>query len=383
MCHITKESKLIMLVCFALWSFLGCESPQPVSLPQPTIPTYPTPTATRIRMIRKVADIGFHIENITTNIIDSQTLSVRGQIVRPFVTITCQKIHEQLIQYGEPGSTNWQAIKEDFPTSEVKPWNLSEINATGQWLSSEPDCKLNPDGAFTILIKAQADYYFLKPESKAGFKSIEHNGMLSLTATHLEEKCTTSYDNYFTDSKSFTIHKAIPYTLYSTTYDADKTRQISRELLESLIRPCRISLEFKEQLTRREVSPDIKITPTSAKTRQDYADLLRTKLVQKFDNNSTLVSIGIEVFDSYFNTNKGKIIWTDIITDRAQIISFIGLVGCQYKIEATHGEYIYFRGFITPSSTEPVNKTVLLVEKGEKVRVQEVKDGEGGAMVDN
>ena len=70
-------------------------------------------------------------------------------------------------------------------------------------------------------------------------------------------------------------------------------------------------------------------------------------------------------------------------TDISQSIHFMAWVGAKYRIEAVHGEYNYFRDFVSPSSSEPLNKTVLLVEKGEKIRMQGVREGEGGSMVDS
>ena len=70
-------------------------------------------------------------------------------------------------------------------------------------------------------------------------------------------------------------------------------------------------------------------------------------------------------------------------TDNAQSISFNGLLNHQYKIETVHGEYYYFRGFIKTSSNQPMNKSVLLIEKGSKVRVQNIKEGEGGILVNS
>lgn len=65
----------------------------------------------------------------------------------------------------------------------------------------------------------------------------------------------------------------------------------------------------------------------------------------------------------------------------AQSLSFQALVGGSYKIETTHGKYYYFSGVLDVTKTGKAKK-ILLIEKGGKVRQENVKEGEGGIMID-
>ena len=104
------------------------------------------------------------------------------------------------------------------------------------------------------------------------------------------------------------------------------------------------------------------------------------KVLLKTDANQR----AMKVIQSYVRGHYWDIYWGGKTkTDNSQSISFNGLLNHQYKIETVHGEYYYFKGFIKPSSKQPMNKSVLVIEKGSKVRVQNIKEGEGGILVNS
>jgi hypothetical protein len=63
-------------------------------------------------------------------------------------------------------------------------------------------------------------------------------------------------------------------------------------------------------------------------------------------------------------------------------VRWLAVVGTKYHVETVIGTHYYYSEFFTPGNCDAISKTLLLVDTGSKVRVEEAKDGEGGAMVD-
>ena len=163
---------------------------------------------------------------------------------------------------------------------------------------------------------------------------------------------------------------------YFSKMDIDKAKSYAQTYAKTKL--CQISLSFKEQVTRRNVSPQITITPIGIPSYENCVTDLRENLQSEFAGDEDLTKLGMDSAKVIFNAALPK-----AKTDISQSIHFVAWVGARYEIETVHGEYNYFRDFVSPVSSEPLGKTILLVEKGEKIRVQEVREGEGGTMVDS
>ena len=79
-----------------------------------------------------------------------------------------------------------------------------------------------------------------------------------------------------------------------------------------------------------------------------------------------------------FLVEEGFLVKGQVKREDAQVISFAARVGGKYRVEMVHGEYLYFTDFIEPKSVAPMSSTILLIEAGEKVRVQKIRESEGG-----
>ena len=97
---------------------------------------------------------------------------------------------------------------------------------------------------------------------------------------------------------------------------------------------------------------------------------------EEFNGNEKLIETAFDnIYGVIFKGSKKT-----SITDH---MSFNAWVGGKYKIEATHGKYYYFSTILEPNSNEKINKEVLLIEKGNKVRLEKTNEGEVGSMIDS
>lgn len=390
-----KYSKIevsVFVCSFVLLLIQGCATPPPRTRIVPKSPTTPTvnrnPEAQTI-ILKWLEDASFEIEDLSTEIVNNKTLIISGRVTNPVLTFTCQSVKGEYRAIGAWGTNKvWYTVESGPKYVINEPWDCS-INIHGDHLNP------GPDGFFKITLNASNDSYFIEPRTK-NYTKIKIGNELAFSASKSHHmSLPRGMGGYISGYESCSVPlKDIP--IYTVYYDIDKAAKFARRLMP--IQKCLINLEFKEQITRRSVSPEITITPVNAPTKESYFDSLKSKLQLEFNNDSALVDAGMEAIEKYnakpyyvdgvavgYIPNKNEdVLWGGRIKkDNAQAISFVGLVGQKYKIETVHGEYNYFRGFITPSSSNPVNKTVLLIEKGEKIRMQEVREGEGGSMVDS
>ena len=143
-----------------------------------------------------------------------------------------------------------------------------------------------------------------------------------------------------------------------------------------------VTLEFKEQITRRDVSPKVTITPIGVPSLEKIREAARAHTLRELGEDKDVVALGMKRFNSMVRSYDFRTIQTSQKKYNAQSVNYSAYVGGKYMIETVHGEYHYFKGFLSPKSSSSINKTVLMVEKGEKIRVQSVKEGEGGSMID-
>ena len=223
--------------------------------------------------------------------------------------------------------------------------------------------EISPEGKFSGCFELDSKYYFKNLPPRKPYYGRYHKAN--------PKKLRLSVDRP-KDYPNFGKHyEPLPKFNFILRED-DKAKDYAKNML------CRVSLLFKEQVTRREVSPRVTITPLNVPSYKDRVSKFKSRLEREFAGDEELVSLGMKSGKHYLDDPL-----SETKTDASQAISFQASVGSKYKIETVHGEFNYFRGFITPSSSEPIDKIVLLVEKGEKIRMQEVREGEGGSMVDS
>jgi len=155
--------------------------------------------------------------------------------------------------------------------------------------------------------------------------------------------------------------------------EIDKAKSFAVKWVEDRI--CVVEITTKEQITRRIVSPEITVTPINTK-KQLHGAVARA-LNAEFEGDKELLNAGMDAIKDRLQRPLVK-----RRKEVAQSLSFCAWAGHKYKIETVHGEYYYFNGFITPNANS-IKKTILLVEKGDKIRIQGVREGEGGVIVDD
>ena len=130
---------------------------------------------------------------------------------------------------------------------------------------------------------------------------------------------------------------------------------------------AKIVLNFQDKQSHLPIAPDIKIT--------EIQRISTNELIEK------CISLG------YSKKESRKIIdllnkalpQGQTINRHGQLIIFDGIIGSKYFIEASHGKYYAFSGTITINKSQDHKRTILMVEKGIKIR--SVEEGTGGIIV--
>lgn len=140
-----------------------------------------------------------------------------------------------------------------------------------------------------------------------------------------------------------------------------------------------VHLAVKDKVSHLPVSPEITVTCSQGASREDVIG----RLSREFGDDDLAKSVAERIDDKYFFGKPGsKEEGPRQASTSGQSMSFCGIVGADYVIETVHGDYYYFRGVLEPDRAPVVRKNVLLIEKGAKVRLEEVKEGQGGVLTD-
>lgn len=358
--------KMVLVVVVVGLVMSGCTSIPGIS------PGHELIGKTRIHEVKSFVDVALETKDLSVKIVDSKTLIVSGRILNPTLIFNIVRKEERFRANGAWGTNNsWSPTGKRFPGYKKRErWPLLSIKL--RWNGKSPSLKIKPDGSFQATIKADTSSYFIKPKWGQYHKGFVTRPSLYASANHV------IYDPYTSHYASIDFGKVSVYTIEE---DTKAVRAFGENLARNRFKTSPITINFKEQITRRGVSPEIIITPVGIPTKKDFLNSFVSSLEKEFRNNYRFVNLGMKGVKSAIGGY--RIFWGGKIKkDRAQAISFDGIVGQRYKIETVHGEYYYFKGFLSPKSSFPISKTVLLVEKGEKIRVQEVREGEGGSMID-
>ncbi len=213
------------------------------------------------------------------------------------------------------------------------------------------------DGSFSAVIELDDKYFTGRiPRSK------------------IPSKYFGSY--HYRKNKSFVIRPSKPPFRVKALEEPFKVRYVSfdQDEVDEYIRSIKtnITLSVKDRVTHLPLSPTIKITRGNGTSNEE----IENRLIKEFGDR-TLASEEMKKIRSslFFRGAEDK-------TTTGQSIGFDAFVGATYKIETTHGQYHYFRTFFVPKQSGKIKKNVLLIEKGQKIRVEGVKEGEGGILVD-
>lgn len=131
-----------------------------------------------------------------------------------------------------------------------------------------------------------------------------------------------------------------------------------------------VYLSVQDKVTRLPVSANIRITGSQVATRDD----LKRMFSDEF-RDDRVVDQAMTWAPSFLEQGEKR-------EENAQSLSFVAASGSTYRLETTHGKYYYFSGFLKAEPAPKIEKLILLIEKGAKLRVENVKEGEGGELVD-
>ena len=360
-----KKSRI--LICVVAFIFSGCAS-------LPWSPGHNMIGKVRKIETKKITDAAFKTKNLSFKIVDSKTIVISGEIIDPTLTFTTITKEEQFRALGAWGTRNkWSPTGRRFPKYEEKErWPLSLLRI--HYMSNRASATkavVDSNGNFEATIKANDFNYFVRPKRRKYYKLYSKEKMIEVGATH------KAYDKWHSEWANIGTAK-----IYFFKEDVEKMKEFGRNLVRGNFSISPVNIEFREQITRREISPEIIMTPVDAPTKKNHINSFFPLLRKEFDGNSRFIEFGMKGVKSQFNRYRNVAWANERRKEIAQSIMFNGIVGYKYKIETIHGEYYYFKGFLSPNSSSPIKKTILLVEKGDKIRVQEVREGEGGSMID-
>lgn len=321
------------------------------------------------RIEKKLAKIQFN--NITTGIVDAHSFEISGNISCRYIETSFEKRTLTYRSIYDDGTyRDWMPITESREKTKQKKY-IPDILVISNPYGSDIEVQVDPKGNFVGTIEIYLKYYFKNAPSTKPYYYLYYYSSPSKLVIKMSIP-----EDYTKPDKLVNSHSvAFPRFSFLKMND-DEVKNYAQTYAKNKL--SQISLSFKEQITRRNVSPQITITPVDIPSYENRITKLRRRLESEFDGDEAAIKLGTDSAKDYLKYGLSK-----VKTDIGQLIHFMAWVGGTYRIETVHGEYNYFKDFISPSTSKPLNKTVLLVEKGEKIRVQDVREGEGGSMVDS
>ncbi len=321
------------------------------------------------RIEKKLENIQFN--NITTGVVDAHSFKISGNISCRYIETSFETRTSNYRSIYDDGTyRDWKPTIESREETKKKKYIPDKLDISNPY-GSDIELPVDPEGNFVGTIGTDPKYYFLNAPSTKPYYSLYNYTSPSNLVVRMSIP-----DDYIKPDKFVNSHSLEYPQIFFMQINVDEVKNYAQNYVKNKL--SQISLSFKEQITRRNVSPQITITPIDIPSYENCITELRGRFGNEFAGDDDVIKIAMDSAKDYLNYGLSK-----VRTDISQSIHFMAWVGGTYRIETVHGEYNYFSGLITPSSSGPLSKTVLLVEKGEKIRTQEVREGEGGSMVDS
>ncbi len=241
-------------------------------------------------------------------------------------------------------------------TAKTRPWMPTELRITNP-VGDDTTATVSPDGKFSAAIRLDDKYFYGSvPRSEIPSRYFFPYHYRSPKSLSLRPK-NPPKGVYFSSVSA-------PLKVSWVDVDWDKVERYVKG------KTTYITLNVKDKVTHLPVSPTITVTGDNVASRVAVQNILASEFCDR-----EVARESMKWLSDYLEQSEAK--------DRhGKSISFRALVGATYKIETVHGQYYYFRNFLRPTEVPEVNKTILLIEKGSKIRVEDVKEGEGGVLVD-
>ncbi|MBI2449415.1 hypothetical protein HYV49_03905 [Candidatus Pacearchaeota archaeon] len=358
--------------------FVGCNYPDklerretppvPRDHPAQSIPPSYGPWESEDRDIRiDTASLHkFEVDNLSIKVTGEHTSDISGRVRECSYNA---KVIESRKVYG-PNYPNGYNVETRTLFKKVD-WMSPPLQFISEYAPTT-DIPVAPTGEFSLKIRSLDNFYFKEPlDTHKYFRVVAFSEPAKIQVKHW----TLNRLSYNTSPHGSPVRFRGSFFDYEIslpvwTYEIDK--DAIKDFVEKSVQTTKVYLEALDKITRLPITPKIRITPIDAPTKSD----LEKKLFGEF-RDENLTAIALNDVPSYLGYDPNS----KILEDVTQGIDFDALIGSTYKVETFHNNYFYFSGYIK-ANNNPTKKSVLLIEKGAKVRVEGVKDGEGGEIID-
>lgn len=151
-------------------------------------------------------------------------------------------------------------------------------------------------------------------------------------------------------------------------WEAVPNYDVAKEFFRSKL--AEVHIDVRDQGTRQRLMPKVIVTAISP-TREE---VMRELQVEFSGDNDLLQAVKHNLDDLVLGGQTHT-----SITDQ---IEFIAWDGGRYQIETILGGYHYFKTIISCDSPGPRTKEILLVDRGSKIRIENVEEGSVGSITD-
>lgn len=231
-------------------------------------------------------------------------------------------------------------------------WTATSVRITNPY-GNDSTARVAEDGSFVATLDSGGSVFFTRPQPTK-----------YMQATPTRGRAASVVPNGLPSSLSASAELALP-DVYQITADRKKAEEFVRGHIADFVIVC------YDQNSRTPIMPRVQVTSTDGITEDGLRDLL----VKEFGGNEELVRTGVDVARGLLFKGEKK-------TSITQDMNFRVWAGSSLKVSATHPEYYFFEANVGADKPGKIRKNILLIEKGKKVRVDNVNEGQGGTIVD-
>jgi hypothetical protein len=141
-------------------------------------------------------------------------------------------------------------------------------------------------------------------------------------------------------------------------------------------RTCLIRVEMMDKATRHQVTPEVLVRSVAGPSQK----IFESELSSEFGSDEIGAELVKETMCSL--RKKGLLLLGEAVQDKTQLVRVLLCVSSKCSVSTVHPEYYYFEGSFEITETGSLEKAILLVETGEKVRQEQVKEGDSGIIVE-
>jgi len=232
-------------------------------------------------------------------------------------------------------------------------WTVTSLRITNPY-GNDQIARVAEDGSFVATLDSDGSVFFTRPPAAKYMQAAVVRG-----------KTATVVPNGLPSSLSTSAELVLP-----DVYQIVANRQLAEEFVRNHI--ANFVVVCYDQNSRTPIMPRLQVLATEGITEEG----LRALLTAEFVGNQELIRAGLDVA-------RGLLFKGDKRTSITQDMSFKVWTGTSLKISVTHPEYYFFEANVDADKAGRVRKNILLIEKGKKVRVDNVNEGQGGRIVDH